>query len=154
MEVHAFCPVCGGRLKLSGRTQACASCGRLHYRDPKVGVGLVVRDGGGRLLLVQRGIEPGYGRWSLPAGYVDAEEDPRAAAARECLEETGLVVEVGAVREVHTSTGGGASFFLAFDARVTGGTLMAGDDARDARFFAADELPPLAFESTDAAVRS
>jgi len=51
-------------------------------------------------------------------------------------------------------TGGGASFFLAFDARVAGGTLMAGDDARDARFFAADELPPLAFESTDAAVRS
>jgi len=153
VETHEYCPVCGGRLEAADRVQACTSCGRLHHRDPKVGVGVVVRDVSGRLLLVQRGIEPRLGLWSLPAGYVNADEDPRAAAARECLEETGLVVEVGGVRDVHTSTGGGASFFLAFDATVIGGSLAAGDDARDARFFHDDELPPLAFESTSAAVQ-
>lgn len=112
---------------------------------------MVVRDSHGRLLLVRRGIQPGLGRWSLPAGYVDADEDPRAAAARECLEEAGLVVEVGAVCGVYPSTTGGASFFLAFAATVVGGALQAGDDATDARYFPDTDLPPLAFESTRAA---
>jgi 8-oxo-dGTP diphosphatase len=147
-----FCPSCGGALAPRGREQVCEACGRTHHRDPKVGVGVVVRDDDGRLLLVRRGIDPGKGRWSLPAGYVDADEDPRAAAARECLEETGLVVHVGAVVDVYNSTGGGASFFLAFAAELAGGQLRAGDDAMDAGFFAPDELPDLAFESTRAAV--
>jgi acetyl-CoA carboxylase carboxyl transferase subunit beta len=112
----------------------------------------VVRDDGGRLLLVRRGVPPAKGRWALPAGYVDADEDPRTAAAREVLEETGLVVEIGAVIDVYPG-GGGASFFLAFEAKLVGGVLQAGDDAEDARFFAADALPDLAFASTAAAAR-
>ena len=151
MEAHLFCPWCGGALVTDGRAQRCTVCDRTHHRDPKVGVGVVVRDTHGRLLLVQRGIQPGLGRWSLPAGYVDADEDPRAAAARECLEEAGLVVEVGAVCGVYPSTAGGASFFLAFAATVVGGALRAGDDATDARYFPDTDLPPLAFESTRAA---
>jgi ADP-ribose pyrophosphatase YjhB (NUDIX family) len=147
-----FCGQCAAALDTSGRLPVCTGCGRTHHRDPKVGAGVVARDEAGRLLLVQRGVQPGRGRWSLPAGYVDADEDPRAAAAREALEETGLVVEVGRVVDVYPG-GGGASFFLAFEARVTGGALAAGDDALDARFFAADELPELAFESTRDVVR-
>jgi 8-oxo-dGTP diphosphatase len=102
-------------------------------------------------------VQPGKGLWALPAGYVDAGEDPRLAAARETQEETGLQVQVGAVVDVYPSsvTGGhrGASFFLAFRAEVVGGTLAAADDALDAGFFAADELPELAFESTRDAVQ-
>ena len=130
----------------------CTACGGTHFRDPKVGVGAVVHDAQGRLLLVRRGVAPEKGRWALPAGYVDADEDPRDAAAREVLEETGLVVEVGDVVDVYTGTGGGASFFLAFRAYVVGGTLAAADDALDAGFFPLDALPDLAFESTRAAV--
>ena len=152
MEAHQFCPFCGGALVAQDRAQRCSICDRTHHRDPKVGVGVVVRDLDGRLLLVRRGVQPGRGLWSLPAGYVDADEDPRDAAARECLEETGLVVRVGAVLGVHRSTGGGASFFLAFAATAVDGQLAAGDDATDAGFFPDDDLPPLAFESTRAAV--
>ena len=130
----------------------CTACGRLHHLDPKVGVGALVRDGAGGLLLVRRGIPPGKGLWALPAGYVDADEDPRAAAAREVLEETGLRVECGRVLDVYPG-GGGASFFLAFEARLVGGTLAAADDALDAGFFTLDELPELAFESTRDVVR-
>lgn len=114
---------------------------------------MVVRDGSGRLLLVRRGNDPCRGMWSLPAGFVDAGEDPRAAAARECREETGLQVEVGELLGLHPA-GGSVSFFLSFAATVTGGVLMAGDDAQDARYFANDELPELAFESTRVAATS
>lgn len=118
----------------------------------------MVLDRAGRLLLVRRGVGPGRGAWALPAGFVDAGEDPRRAAARETLEETGLQVEVGAVVEVYpgpaTTGARGATFFLAFEATVVGGALAAADDALDAGFFALDALPALAFDSTrDAAGR-
>jgi len=130
----------------------CTGCGRVHHLDPKVGVGAVVRDDAGRLLLVRRGVQPGKGLWALPAGYVDAGEDPRDAAAREVQEETGLVVRCGAVIDVYPG-GGGASFFLAFEAELDGGTLAAADDALDAAFHALDDLPELAFASTLDVVR-
>jgi ADP-ribose pyrophosphatase YjhB (NUDIX family) len=152
-----FCSACGDRLEHRGRHPVCPGCGRTHHRDPKVGVGVVVVQDD-RLLLVRRGVEPGKGLWALPAGYVDADEDPREAAAREAQEETGLRVEVGAVVDVYASTGRtghrGASFFLAFEAQVVGGALAAADDALDAGFFGTEDLPELAFESTrDAAAR-
>lgn len=149
-----FCPRCAAPLDTSGRTPVCTGCGRLLHRDPKVGVGVAVTDGDGRLLLVRRGVHPGKGAWALPAGYVDAGEDPRDAAAREALEETGLVVRVGAVIDVYPGQPGGASFFLAFAAELLGGVLAAADDALDAGFFSYDDLPELAFASTqDAADR-
>lgn len=155
----AFCTACAAPLAppgLDGPGQhpVCTGCGRTAFRDPKVGVGVVVRDEQGRLLLVRRGVGPGKGLWALPAGFVDADEDPRAAAARETYEETGLQVAVGDVVDVYPTPGpGGASFFLAFWATLTGGTLAAADDALDAGFFGPDELPELAFPSTLDAVR-
>lgn len=136
---------------IDGRAM-CTACGRVHHLDPKVGVGAVVLDDQRRLLLVRRGVDPGLGLWALPAGYVDAGEDPRAAAEREVLEETGLVVRCAEVVDVYPG-GGGASFFLAFWAVLVSGTPVAGDDALEARYCALDDLPPLAFESTDDVVR-
>ena len=156
MDSPSFCTACAAPLEHSGRHPVCTGCGRTHHRDPKVGVGVVVVQDG-RLLLVRRGVQPGKGLWALPAGYVDAGEDPRVAAAREAREETGLSVEVGRVVDVYPSavTGGhrGASFFLAFEAAVVGGELAAADDALDAGFFGPDDLPELACESTRDAVR-
>jgi 8-oxo-dGTP diphosphatase len=147
-----FCPSCGGRLseRIAARTpQRCETCGRLHFRDPKVGVGVVVHDEDDRLLLVRRGVEPAVGKWALPAGFVDAMEDPRDAARREALEETGLEVVVGKVIDAYPGEpGDGVTFFLSFEAVVVGGILQAGDDATDVGFFAKDDLPELAFAST------
>ena len=155
MSEPAWCSACAAALDTSGRHPVCTGCGRVHHRDPKVGVGVVALDEQGRLLLVRRGVGPGKGLWALPAGFVDAGEDPRAAAARETLEETGLVVEVGRVIDVYpTGSTRGASFFLAFQARVVGGVLAAADDALDARFFGAHELPELAFSSTQDAAEA
>lgn len=150
-----FCAACGGRLEestASGAPRRCGSCGRLQFRDPKVGVGVVVRDEDGRLLLVRRGVEPAAGKWALPAGFVNADEDPRDAAGREALEETGLEVSVGRVIEVYPGEAdSGVTFFISFEAHVVGGSLCAGDDATDVGFFGLDALPDLAFSSTFAA---
>lgn len=159
MPAATFCTRCAGRLDHAGRHPVCVGCGRTHHRDPKVGVGVVVLDDAGRLLLVRRGVPPGKGLWALPAGFVDADEDPRLAAARETAEETGLEVTVGEVIDVYplATTGGrgGASFFLAFAASVVAGVLLPGDDATDVGFFDDGDLPELAFPSTrDAAARA
>jgi len=152
VSTATYCTACAGVLDVSGRHPVCTQCRRVHHRDPKVGVGVVVLDDRGRLLLVRRGVSPGKGLWALPAGFVDAGEDPRAAAAREAREETGLEVEVGAVIDVYaTGSARGASFFLAFEARLVGGALAAADDALDAGFFSAEAMPELAFASTQEA---
>lgn len=123
------------------------------HRDPKVAVGVAVFHDD-QLLLVRRVMEPYRGRWSLPGGHLDLGEDPRVAAAREAREEAGVEVSVGAVIDVFANpiAEGGAVFVL-FDAAWVGGTPAPGDDADAAAFFGRDELPPLAFASTEAVVQ-
>jgi 8-oxo-dGTP diphosphatase len=132
--------------------RVCSECRTIHYADPKVAVGVAVfRDDA--LLLVRRTMDPGRGRWALPGGFVDAGEDPRAAAAREAKEEAGVTVEVGDVVDVYANPpeDGGALFVL-YGATWVEGEPQPGDDADATRFFHRDELPPLAFSSTSAAV--
>ena len=85
----------------------------------------------------------------MPAGFVEYGEDIRDAAARELLEETGLVAQIGAVVFVASNfhDPGKLTVGVWFDATVTGGRLQAGDDAAEARFFSLDDLPPLAFRT-------
>lgn len=153
----AFCPRCAAPLvtrEVAGRPRrACPTCGYVHFTDPKVGVGVLVIESR-RVLLVRRGVEPERGKWSLPAGYVDHGEDPRATAAREALEETGLTVAIEGLLDVFYNPPGrgGASIFILYRARRVSGEPVAGDDADDAHFFPLDALPDLAFASTRAAI--
>ena len=111
---------------------------------PIVAVGALVFDGDGRVLLVERGNPPGAGLWSVPGGKVERGETLAQAVAREVREETGLVVEVGALAcVVERITDGYHFVILDYHARVIGGALAAGGDARAARFVTADELATL-----------
>ncbi len=148
-----FCASCGHaveeRLAFGRSRPVCPQCGWIHFEDPKVAAGvLVTRDG--KVLLVRRAVEPQQGQWSLPAGFVDAGEDPRLAAQRECREETGLEVETTGVLDVFSGREhpGGADIVLVFTARPLGGELRPGDDADAVAFFGLDELPALAFLAT------
>jgi ADP-ribose pyrophosphatase YjhB (NUDIX family) len=95
--------------------------------------GLIVRDG--KVLLIRRGKEPYKGRWSLPGGGVRAGERLRDAVHREVREETGLEVEVGSVAGYAEEFVDDAHYFvLAFESRVIGGELCAGDDAAECEF--------------------
>lgn len=134
--------------------RVCPDCGFIHFTDPKVGVGvLIVSDG--RILLVRRTMHPEIGKWSIPAGYLDAGEDPEATAVRELFEETGLRGEIERLVGVYYNPPqqGGASIFILYQGRLVGGHLQAGDDADAAAFFSLDHLPELAFASTRAAIQ-
>ncbi len=153
-----FCPQCGTLLitrQVSDKPRrACPACGYVHFTDPKVGVGvLLVQDG--KILLIQRRAEPERGKWSIPAGYLDAGEDPRVTAVRETAEEAGLEVAIERLVDVfHNPPGqGGASIFLLFAARWVGGEPQAGDDATAVGFFSPDDLPEIAFASTREAIK-
>ena len=93
-----FCPACGGTLesrllKASDPERlVCTQCEFVFYLDPKLAVGTIIRDERDRVVLVRRAIEPGYGKWVFPGGYVDRGEQLQAAALREAREETGLEV--------------------------------------------------------------
>lgn len=148
-----FCPVCATPLEYrtigAKERAACPACGWIHFLDPKVAVTvLVIQDG--KVLLVRRVFEPNKGYWSLPGGFVDAFEDPLCAAERECLEETSLRVKVSGPVGIFSGREHprGADLVLVYQGMVTDGDLQPGDDADAACFFALDELPPLAFEST------
>jgi ADP-ribose pyrophosphatase YjhB (NUDIX family) len=151
---YTYCPMCGApleRIDLSGEMRnRCPACGFIHWRNPGVGAAVVIRDHAARILLVRRA--PGAtraGLWSVPAGFVNYGEDVREAAARELREETGLVAEVGDAIYVASNFHDPAKLTVGvwFEGTVVGGTLVAGDDADDARFFSLDDLPPLAFET-------
>jgi 8-oxo-dGTP diphosphatase len=151
-DIH-FCLRCGTALEhrdlFGAQRPVCPACGWAYFEDPKVAVGVLVEQDS-RVLLVKRINEPMPGYWSIPAGFMDANEDPRLAAERECLEETGLVVRTGAVvavigRREHPK---GADIVIAYQANIMGGELQAGDDAEEVAFFSRDALPPLAFRAT------
>lgn len=155
-----FCIRCGSRLTWQERyglpRPVCPACGWVYFEDPKVAAGVLVPDETGKVLLVQRSNPPFEELWTLPAGFVNAREDPPSAAARECEEETGLQVEI--VRLLDVCYGRehprGADFILFYLARLSQppeeaqGALAAGDDAAASAWFPLQALPALAFRST------
>jgi mutator protein MutT len=120
---------------------------RRYPARPLVGVGALVFKRN-RVLLAQRGKEPLQGWWSLPGGALEIGETLKEATRREVLEETGLEVEPEEVFEVferitHDAAGAVEYHFVLVDyvCRVTGGTLMPGDDVDAVEWVQRKDLP-------------
>ena len=148
-RIANFCAVCGGALEsrhVSGRRRPfCPRCGTPVYFDPKVAVVVFIASAG-RVLLIQRAVDPGKGKWALPAGFVDHDEAPEAAAIREIFEETHLRVRIAKLLAVFAKRDHGlADIIIAYSAEVLAGEARAGDDAAALGWFAPDALPPLVF---------
>lgn len=152
-----FCPRCGHELVLrekdDGRLRPnCSNCGYTVYANPGVAVGVLVTDEEKRVCLVLRGEEPRKGFWGLPAGFMEGDETAEEGAVRECLEETGLEVELDGLFAVYSyahPNRNRSGVLLVYRARITGGSLQCGTDTTDVRFFAVDEMLPelMAFET-------
>ena len=155
-----FCPVCGGALETrilkatDPKRLVCIRCTFVFYLDPKLAVGTIIRDDRNRIVLVRRAIDPGYGKWVFPGGYVDRGEQVQAAAVREAREETGLDVTLDRLVNIYSYTGRTA-VIVVYSATTTGGQLECDDEGLEARFFEPSNLPwdELAFTSTHEALR-
>ncbi len=151
-EVH-YCIRCGtptrAEFHFGADRPSCPACGWIFFADPKVAAAVLVEEDG-KVLLTRRVNEPYQRMWSLPAGFIDANEDPAQAAVRECFEETGLKVRITGLLDVIAGKehAHGADFVIVYRAEVIGGTLQAGDDADEAAFHSRSSLPPLAFRVT------
>ena len=144
-----FCPKCGDHLEqrphggfASGGRQVCVGCGFIFYRNPAVGVAVVLLKEH-RIVMGRRARGQYKGKWCIPCGYVEWGEEVREAARREFLEETGLDVEVGRVYAVHSNFHNPESLTVGiwFRGALIGGALQAGDDLDEARYFPLDALP-------------
>jgi 8-oxo-dGTP diphosphatase len=157
---YRFCPACGGPLaKRSLKSTdpdrlVCSACGFVFYLDPKVAVGTIITAGDSQLVLVRRAIEPGYGLWVFPGGFVDRGEELTKAAIREGREESGLDVRLDRLVNIY-SYPDAAVIVVVYAATAMSGELCGDDECLEARLFSADKIPwdELAFQSTRQALR-
>lgn len=155
-----YCSRCGSPLTfgpLPAETRdrlVCENCGFIAYVNPRLVVSTVPVTPAGDLVLIRRAIEPGYGWWAQPGGFLEIDETAHEGAIRETLEETGLVVEPIEVVGVYTRPQA-AIVVICWEARVVGGEMHSTDESLDVRQFKAHEIPwpHLAFQTTTWALR-
>jgi 8-oxo-dGTP diphosphatase len=154
-----FCPVCGGGLESKVLREGeplrlvCTLCGYVHYLDPKVVACSVVELDHG-IVLLRRASQPQRGKWVIPGGYVDRNEEVRAAAIRETFEETGLRTHIRGLLGVY-SYPGRLAVVVVYVAGHLSGDLVVGDESEEAMLCLPEEIPweDLAFQSTADALR-
>jgi 8-oxo-dGTP diphosphatase len=155
--VPSHCPFCGeelGEKHEEGRKRLyCQECDRIIWRNAEPVAAVIVKKGD-KVLLLKRGIEPGKGLWSLPAGFLEVDETAEEAAVRELEEETGLRVDEGDLEFVETLNmerfQNQRLLANVFKVEVgeASGELDSGTDAVDAGFF-----DPRKLEETDMELR-
>jgi 8-oxo-dGTP diphosphatase len=150
-----YCPFCGTQMALKekgGRARlACPGCGFVQYRNPVPAV-VVLIDHEGCVLLGKRRGGSGAGKWGLPQGYVEVDEDFITAAIREVKEETGLDVEIRSIINVVSNllSPGLQTLAIVLPAGVVAGELCAGDDLETLVWVPLEEpLPEIAFEADE-----
>ncbi len=157
---YRFCPSCGGALEPRSLKDGdpprlvCSACGFIFYLDPKVAVGTIIKAPDARIVMVRRAIDPGYGLWVFPGGYVDRGEEITSAAVREAREEAGLEVRLDGLVNIY-SYPGRPLIIVVYAATAVGGRLCPDEECLEVRLFAESEIPwgELAFPSTHDALR-
>lgn len=154
-----FCSVCGHEVQLSvppgdNRPRyGCAHCGTIHYQNPRLVLG-TVPVWQGQVLLCRRAIEPRYGFWTLPAGFMENGETTGEGAQRETVEEAGArialgepfsMIDVPHVNQVHV-------FYLA---EMLEPSLDPGPESLEAKLFAETAIPwdAIAFRTVEQTLR-
>jgi len=141
-----FCKSCGSavtyRVPDDGDTReraVCNSCHTIHYENPLNVVG-TVPVWGDKVLLCKRNIEPRFGKWTLPAGFMELNETVAQGAARETVEEAGAQFEMQDLFTLMNVTRVGQVHFF-YRAKLTSDQFNPGHETQEARLFAEHEIP-------------
>jgi ADP-ribose pyrophosphatase YjhB (NUDIX family) len=140
-----FCSNCGAPVTLKvppGDTlprHVCDRCDTIHYQNPRMVVGCIP-EWEERILLCRRAIDPRYGLWTVPAGFMENGETTLQGAARETLEEANARVEVGALYAVYNIPHINQVYML-FRARLLDTDFSAGAETLETRLFDEADIP-------------
>ena len=155
-----FCSRCGAALRygpIVGEERdrlACGACGFIFYVNPRLVVTTLPITERGEVMLIRRGIAPGYNKWAQPGGFLEIDETVIEAAIRETLEETGLRVEPIRIVGIYSRVEA-AVVVVAYEARIVGGKPMTTPESLETRPFAPDQIPwpEIAFQTSAQALR-
>ncbi len=159
MKLMSFCSACGHptieKIPLGDQKirKVCTHCGTIHYVNPKVICGaLAIWEN--KVLLCRRAIEPRYGLWTLPAGYMELFETMEQGAARETREESEAEVEIEQLYCMYNIPRIGQVYVL-FKTQIKDGVFGAGEETLESRLFEEHEIPwnDLAFPSVERTLR-
>ena len=154
-----FCMVCGSQLELkvplgdNRERHVCITCGEIHYQNPKIVTGCIPvwED---KVLLCKRAIEPRYGLWTVPAGFMENGESTHVGAMRETLEEANARVEID---ELYMTVNLPLinQVYMLFRAQLLDLDFSAGEESLDVRLFSEDEIPweELAFPTVEMSLK-
>jgi ADP-ribose pyrophosphatase YjhB (NUDIX family) len=154
-----FCSDCGAPVALkipAGDNlprHVCDACGTIHYQNPRMVIGCIP-EWQGRVLLCRRAIEPRYGLWTLPAGFMEKGETVAQAARRETLEEARARVELAEMFTV-LSVPHVDQVHIFYRARLLDLDFGPGAESLDVRLFPEAEVPwrELAFRTVSTTLR-
>ncbi|ARU30664.1 NUDIX hydrolase [Sulfuriferula sp. AH1] len=140
-----FCCECGSPVNESvpagdNRLRfVCSDCNTIHYQNPKMVVGCLP-EWGNKILLCKRAIEPQYGKWTLPAGFMENGETTLQGAMRETLEEAGARVEISHLFTLYNLPYI-SQVYLMFRARLLDLDFAAGEESLEVALFSEEEIP-------------
>ncbi len=140
-----FCSTCGASVCLripAGDNRerfVCTGCQTIHYQNPKIVVGSIP-ESGDHILLCRRAIEPRYGLWTLPAGFMENGETTEQAAMRETWEEAGARIEIVSLYSIFSIPHINQVYML-FRGHLVGGIYHPGDESLECGLFDAHSLP-------------
>lgn len=144
-EGWAFCPACASPLEIrvpdgdDHSRKVCSSCKRVFYENPKIIVGTIPM-WKGKVLLCKRAIEPRYGFWTIPSGFMEKDETAEQGAARETWEEARARVQV---ERLHTlfSLPHVHQVYLLFLASMVDGSFEPGPESLECRLVDPRDIP-------------
>ena len=140
------CSRCGAPLRfgaIDGEDRhrlSCDVCGHIAYVNPRLVVTTLPITDAGEVVLLRRGIEPAYGTWAQPGGFLEVDETVHEGAIRETVEETGLIVEPGEIVGLYSRLEA-AVVVIAYEARIVGGAIRTSPEALEIQSFAPDAIP-------------
>jgi ADP-ribose pyrophosphatase YjhB (NUDIX family) len=154
-----FCPACGQPVALKIPDgdhlprHVCTACGTIHYQNPRIIAGCVV-DVEGRILLCKRAIEPRYGYWTIPAGFMENGESVQQGAAREAMEEALAHVRIGSLLSI-VNVLRAHQVHITFRARLAQPDFGVGPESLETKLYEESEIPwpDIAFLSVEFALR-
>jgi ADP-ribose pyrophosphatase YjhB (NUDIX family) len=155
-----FCSHCGNKVVFKTIENehlprfVCESCNTIHYQNPKVIVGCIPiwED---KIMLCRRGIEPQYGFWNIPGGFLENDETVEHGAMREALEEAGVALEITHLQSIFSVTVV-QQVHLHFLAKITKPIWHLTPETTEIQFFKPEDIPwnDIAFKSNEFTLRS